>query len=81
MGPNQCRGPDKRLAAGQTCFGQRVAVQELALSGYKMWAQLLSETETGAATIFSGDQQQRVKQIMLRVRGIECPVKDSPSAK
>jgi hypothetical protein len=38
----------------------------------KLWAQLLAETESGTATILSRDQQLRVKQIMLRVRGIEC---------
>lgn len=38
----------------------------------KLWTQLLSETKTEIAQILSRDQQQRIAQIMLRVRGIEC---------
>ena len=63
---------------GLTALNARVDGPLLALRNMpndaadKVWGQLLSETETGAAKILSRDQQQRVKQIMLRVHGIEC---------
>jgi len=38
----------------------------------KKFPELFSETESGAGKILTREQQQRVRQIMLRVRGIEC---------
>jgi len=42
----------------------------------KKFVELLGETESAASTILTRDQQQRVRQIMLRVRGIECVTDD-----
>lgn len=38
----------------------------------KKFRELLAETESGIADILTREQRQRVRQIQLRVRGIEC---------
>ncbi len=61
-----------------TEFNARIDGPLLALRNWpndvadKKFAELVSETETAATAILSHDQQLRVQQIMLRVRGIDC---------
>lgn len=43
----------------------------------KKFAELLTETERGAGRILSREQQTRIRQIGLRIRGIECVLDES----